>query len=342
MDGAPERGAAPPQRHRRRSGFVGARQWRLDRFEVVGLSRERGGGPDAPAVGGGEQRFVLTKPCIALAVGHRLECAERYVDGKRELVGDGGFSPPSGRRFVARLPQRRCRARTRRTLGRMVKADGEMVASTCCRDIQEPFRLVLVRVARGIGEGGEPRGGEPATFRPDRDLRSVHAELHGRPGHVGLRAQPGEDHDRKFEPLRPVDREDAYRVVVRLGCGRLDHGRVLVGLELRPRHEVAERRATRFDERSRLVDDETQTTPVIARPPLDEGELDELALADDPFDQHVDGHVAPVRVIARQGGHARGDGMVGGDRLGRRALVIPPSAGELPLEQVDIGAREPR
>ena len=57
VDGAAERGAAPTQRRRRRTcGSRRAADARLDGFELVGLARESGGGPDAPPIDGAERR----------------------------------------------------------------------------------------------------------------------------------------------------------------------------------------------------------------------------------------------------------------------------------------------
>ena len=140
-----------------------------------------------------------------------------------------------------------------------------------------------------------------------------------------------------------MDGEDAHGVVVGLGCGRLDDHRALVGLQLRPRHEVAERRTARLDERSGLIEHEAQPPPVIARAAEGKGELDELALADDQLDQAVDRQIPPHAVIAGERVHPGGDRMVVGDPFGPlRAVVVPPAAGDLPLDEVDVGAGKAR
>lgn len=105
-------------------------------------------------------------------------------------------------------------------------------------------------------------------------LQAAALEPHLRPGpapqHAVAGAQPdtetGDDGDRELQPLRAVNRQDAHRVVVGFGHDSLEH--VGLGLDLvdRPGHEVGEPRAARVAEGPRLVDQEPQSSPVVAGP----------------------------------------------------------------------------
>lgn len=137
-----------------------------------------------------------------------------------------------------------------------------------------------------------------------------------------------------------MDREDAHGIVVRLRNDRLDDTRPLLRLELGPLDELAQGRAPRLDEGARLVEDETQPLPVLARPSVGEGEFEEAPLPDNGLDDLVERPPPALTVQVAQSSHGHGYRIVLGQRVRGIPPVVPAAAGLDKAEEVVVRAGE--
>ena len=151
--------------------------------------------------------------------------------------------------------------------------------------------------------------------------------------HLGGQAR--QDHDGELETLRTVKRHDANGVVIGLGQQRFVNPRAFATLQVGPGHERAEVSAPDIGEASSLVDEETNTTPRIARPSVYERQRVDIALTHHLFEQH--GGFAPHGALmpSRQRHHRIADDTAGLPGR-RRGAIVPTPTGLRPHKQAAV------
>ena len=173
----------------------------------------------------------------------------------------------------------------------VIQAHQQVVASAGRRDIEQPQPLGGVELVLALRPLVPPGGLESRALRgaPDPDLEAaVGVPEHGRRAVRRDDVQPGEDHDRKLQSLRAVNREHPERVVVGLGYDDLDGAGALVRELLDPLDEAAQPAAGGGVVRARLIEEEPDATPVVARSPVRDRELQHAAFTHDRLDRLAD------------------------------------------------------
>ena len=300
------------------------------------MDGQRGGaGRHSPAYG--------LKKCLSIGrearpAGERSCRARRLLECLKWLADTGLDSGETTLRQEVPQLLRRAPLRRGADVWCVVAAEHQVVHGPSGRDVQQADALATGRFL--VGEDGGPPTSGLELACPETDLGPFVG-----PQHLGLATGPackaGDHGDRELQSLGTVNGEDADGVVV----GLRDHGLEEVGVVLhlleRPDHEAAETGAAAVAPFAGLVDDEAQSTPVVARSTLRGGELDQAQLPDDLLHQLVGREPPPALVPITHGGQCGGDGVLVselGEASRCRGEQRPPSARRPPGDQVDVGA----
>ena len=233
------------------------------------------------------------------------QATRQLRNGQADLVELGGHGRRGGRGLLVLV----------------VQAHHEVVPGPRHPDVEQA--VGLERVERtfafvGVVEPERRQLPAPAQLRgPVLGPQHRGASRSGR--HVAL--EPGQDDDGELEPLRPVDGHDPHGVVVGIRWAHASAAPVVLGLELGPGQERAQRPTHRLVEEPGLVHEPTQPLPVVAGSVIGEAELEAAQLLEDP--RHHGRGLAPPSLVVQARQHRHGLG----DRMGLEPLRVRCGAG---------------
>ena len=222
----------------------------------------------------------------------------------------------------------------------VVEAHDQVVAGSGRGDVEQAQPLVRLDGVLGRHLLRVPGGGD-VPLEPDLGpgIGPQHLDA-GRRAILGV--EPAQHHHGELEPLRGVHGHDAHRVVVGLGQDRLDHPGVLGALQVGPGQVAAQVGAVGVGEEPGLVDHEAEAAPHVAGASLVEPELEGTTIGEDLLDETARVVPPPLVVEGPEGVETGGHGVVGPDRVGPGAPVVPVAARLRVLEQIVVAAAEPR